>query len=66
MAIISRPKEAGEVNVKVDSEAPGGADGIVTIDLDEFQAARRDPRVRNFLNKAKRYGAQVEREGRSR
>jgi hypothetical protein len=32
--------------------------------LDEFQQARRDPRVRDFLEGAKAYGRKLKREGR--
>jgi hypothetical protein len=39
---------------------------VVEVDLDEFEQARRDPRVHSFLKQAREYGARLEREGRNR
>lgn len=38
----------------------------VVVDANEFQDARRDPRVRRFLREAREYGARLTREQRGR
>lgn len=36
------------------------------IDIREFQEARRDPRIKSFLKRAREYGYKLDREGRIR
>jgi hypothetical protein len=39
---------------------------VAVIDTAEFEAARRDPRVRSFLTEADAYLAELEQQGRNR
>jgi hypothetical protein len=51
--------------VSIDQEKIAAAkEPVAEIPLDEFQAARRDPKVKTFLKNAKEYGKRLEREGR--
>lgn len=53
------------VEVSIDqAKAAGSIEPTVEIGLDEFQAARRDPRVKDFLREARAYGKRLDREGR--
>ena len=48
------------------TEAAHGDEPAVIIAAAEFEAARRDPRVREFLDDAARYRAELEVQGRNR
>lgn len=53
------------VDVSIDEEKVAESQKpVAAIGLNEFQEARRDPRVRKFLEGAKAYGKKLKREGR--
>lgn len=54
------------LKVTIDETKAAAHDEILEVDVDEFQEARRDPRVLGFLEEAKRYGERLEREGRNK
>lgn len=53
-----------QVPVKV-AESKDTSDAVLEVELDEFQAARKDPKVKHFLEDAADYGAKLEAEGRT-
>lgn len=54
------------VPVVEETEASLVAPSAAEIELDDFQAARRDPHIKALLKDAAAEGARVEREGRNR
>ena len=53
------------VDVSIDeSKAAESQEPVAMISLDEFEHARRDPRVREFLKGVKTYGKKLKRENR--
>lgn len=53
------------IDVSIDeSKVAESQEPVAEIGLDEFQQARRDPRVREFLKGAKAYGKRLKRERR--
>jgi anti-sigma factor ChrR (cupin superfamily) len=58
---------ASKVNTQTTSNRHDLPDEILAvIDTAEFEAARRDPRVRSFLTEADAYLAKLEQQGRNR
>lgn len=55
------------VDVDIDQSKAACQPGevVAEIDLDDFQEARRDPRLQAFLAEARAYGEQLEQAGRS-
>jgi hypothetical protein len=55
------------VAVSIDKEKIAASNKpVAEIELDEFQAARRDPQVKELLREAREQGKKLEREGRIR
>ena len=53
------------INVRVDQEkASRSKKPIAEIDLDEFQKARQNAKVNEFLDESAEYGKQLEKDGR--
>lgn len=53
------------IDVSIDeSKVAESQEPVAEIGLDEFQHARRDPRVREFLKGVKAYGTKLKRESR--
>jgi hypothetical protein len=53
------------IDVRVDqAKAASSKEPIAEIDVNDFQAARRSSKVKNFLAEALEYGKKLERDGR--
>ena len=56
----SRPEPAPDSRTPVPASQRDADEAVVAVDADAFEAAHRDPRVRQLVNRAREYGAGVQ------